>query len=66
MSADFKIRNAYNIYYSGYTYAYDDVCSDNRYGERYTLNTSLTGMCGGPHYTWCCLHFSSLFCSAIS
>jgi len=65
MSADFKIRNTYNVSYSGYNYTYD-VYSDNRYGERYTLNTSMTSMYDGPHYTWCCLHSSSPFCSAIT
>ena len=26
----------------------------------------MTSMYDGPHYTWCCLHSSSLFCSAIT
>ena len=66
MSVDFKICDACSIYYSGYTYAYDDVYYHNRDGERHMLNAILTSAYGGWHYIWCCLHSCSLFCSAIS
>jgi hypothetical protein len=44
LSAGFKIRAAYNIYDSNYTYAYDaydGVYDDSRDKERHVFNTTL-------------------------
>src|SRR6266852_487918 len=51
--------HAYNMYYSGCTGAYHQ----DRYGERYALNTGLTGASSNPHCTCYCPHSSSHFCN---
>ncbi len=49
------------MYYSGCTGAYNQ--DRYGYGERYALNTGLTGASSNPHCTCYCPHSSSHFCN---
>ena len=56
MSAGFNIREAYDRYYSGYTYkygAYRYVDSNIGYTERHRFNIILTSADDITYDTWC-------------